>query len=192
MPPLQALRIVLGLTMRDRADRHFVATRYAFDRFGLAAEYQRVWAASDRGRQLALLVPGWLHGCLGLNYAFSSRRVWQKLRFVLFGAALLLPVLAALGLVTMGRKLAGPGGVATSAPAAMPPLQRESLADVREGTLAAYAALVGLVVVGRIGRSVAEKRRKATARITYPQRTALVSRPLLELSLPGTRLTFSA
>ena len=110
MAPTQALRIVLGLTMPLMLIGHVVATRYAFERLGLAADYQRVvtglWAADGQGRQLALLAPGWLHGCLGLNFAFGSRHAWQRLRFGLFGVALLLPVLAGLGFVAMGRDLA--------------------------------------------------------------------------------------
>src|SRR5215472_5100411 len=30
-----------------------------------------LWAADQQGLQLGLLAPGWLHGCLGLNFAFK-------------------------------------------------------------------------------------------------------------------------
>ena len=53
MPPLQALRIVLGLTMPITLIGHFIVTRYAFERFALPAEYSRVvaglWASGASG-----------------------------------------------------------------------------------------------------------------------------------------------
>src|SRR6266853_176466 len=52
-----------------------------------------------------LLPPGWLHGCLGLNFAFKRRPLFRQLRFVLFAVALLLPVFSALGFIAMGREL---------------------------------------------------------------------------------------
>ncbi len=52
------------------------------------------------------MAPGWLHGCLGLHFAFSRRWWYRQFRFVLFSAALLLPVLAALGFIAMGKELA--------------------------------------------------------------------------------------
>lgn len=73
MPPVQALRIALGLWMPVLLIGHFVGTRFAFERYGLHADYARVvwnlWTNDAQGRQLALLAPGWLHGCLGVNYA---------------------------------------------------------------------------------------------------------------------------
>ena len=66
MPPLQALRIVLGVTMPLALIGHFIATRYAFERFELPAEYSRVvsgiWANGTSGLALGLLAPGWIHG----------------------------------------------------------------------------------------------------------------------------------
>ena len=119
MPPLQALRIVLGVTMPLALIGHFIATRYAFERFALPAEYSRVvtglWANGAPGLSLGLLAPGWIHGCLGLRYAFAHRRAWQRWNLVLFAAALLLPVLAAVGFVTMPRQTPRTGSSTTSA-----------------------------------------------------------------------------
>lgn len=182
MPPAQALRIVLGLTMPLVLIGHFVGTRYAFERFGLPADYHRVvgnlWATSGQGRQLALLAPGWLHGCLGLNFAFGSRRTWQQLRFVLFGAALLLPVLAGLGFLMMGRELAErPAAVdASQVPAAATSIESTALVDMREGVLAAYLGLIGLMVAARVVRSFDERRRGSRIRISYPERSVSVPR----------------
>ena len=170
MPPVQALRIVLGLTMPVVLIGHLVGTRYAFEHLGLPADYQRVvaslWATDGQGRQLALLAPGWLHGCLGLNFAFGTRRMWQRLRFVLFGAALLLPVLSALGFLTMGRDLAEYPAVVDAIQVPASAKQGAALDTMREGVLAVYLGLIGLVVVARAVRNLDERRRAAVIRIT--------------------------
>ncbi len=65
-----------------------------------------LWASNSEWRQIGLLAPGWLHGCLGLYYALGHRALWRRMQFILFAIALLLPVLSALGFVTMARDLA--------------------------------------------------------------------------------------
>jgi adenylate cyclase len=179
MPPLQALRIVLGLVMPIALIGHFVGTRYAFEHFGLPAEYARIaagiWAAGGQGLALGLLAPGWLHGCLGLRFAFGSRRAWQRGRTVLFGIALLLPVLAALGFVTMGRELTGPDGAgrALAQPTAT---QGKALGAMRDDALDAYLAVIALVAALRLVRRFDERRRNAVIRIAYPNREVVVPR----------------
>ncbi|MEO6742994.1 MAG: 2Fe-2S iron-sulfur cluster-binding protein [Caldimonas sp.] len=179
MPPLQALRIALGLLMPLALIGHYVGTRYAHDRFGLPAEYARVaaniWAAGGQGLALGLLAPGWLHGCLGLRFAFGSRRGWQRASLPLFGAALLLPVLAALGFVTMGRELTA-ADRATATIARPTEAQGRVLGDMRENALDAYFAAIALVAGLRLVRRLDERRRKAVIRIAYPERRVVVPR----------------
>src|SRR6266496_416464 len=110
MPAPEALRIALGFGIPLLLIGHFTSTRFAFELYGLRSDYARIvwalWTSDGEGRQLALLAPGWLHGCLGLNFALGRRLLYQRMRPLLFGAALLLPVLAALGFLAMGRELA--------------------------------------------------------------------------------------
>src|SRR5438128_2685481 len=107
LPPLEALRIGLGFGIPLLLIAHLTSTRVAFELYGLRADYARIvwalWTSDGEGRQLALLAPGWLHGCFGLNLAFRRHRLYRRLRPVLFAAALLLPVLAALAFLAMGR-----------------------------------------------------------------------------------------
>lgn len=42
---------------------------------GAARIIWNLWSSDNEGRQLALLVPGWVNGCLGLHFAFC-RRAW--------------------------------------------------------------------------------------------------------------------
>jgi len=183
MSATQALRIWVGLCIPLLLIGHITATRLAFELHGLRPEYARVvwnlWASDNEGRQLALLVPGWLHGCLGLHFAFSTRAWYQRARLPLFGAALLLPVLAALGFVAMGRELAMLGAdhawLQEHAPQA-DQSQRIALGRLRDGLLVVYFAAIGLVIAGRQLRAFGERRRKALFTLSYPHRRVQVPR----------------
>jgi adenylate cyclase len=182
MPPADLLRILLGLGIPLLLIGHAVATRLAHELYGHAPEYHRVvwtlWTSNGEGRQLALLVPGWLHGCLGLHFAFSRRRLYQRLRFVLFAAAVLLPVLAGLGFLSMGKELAAsPSFVAAmqAIPAAAP-AEGLTLARLRDGALALYFSAIALVFAAREIRALIERRRNLLVTIEYPQRVVRVPR----------------
>jgi len=176
MPPAQALRIVLGLGMPMLVIGHVVATRIAAELHTLAPTYARIvwtlWMADAEGRQLALLAPGWVHGCMGLQFAFGRRRAWQRWRLPLFGAALLVPVLAGLGFLAMGRELAWR---AAGDPAGVPAVEvldaarQLVLVQLRDTLVTAYLALVAAVFVARELRGRVERHRRALVRITYPQ-----------------------
>jgi adenylate cyclase len=182
MPPMQALRIALGIAMPLVVIGHVAATRLAADIHALAPTYARIvwllWVSDGEGRQLAILAPGWVHGCLGLHFAFGHRALWQRFHRLLFAGALLLPVLAALGFLAMGRELAAlaadPGwqGAAVAADDA----QRIAIARLRDGLLIGYLALIGAVLVAREARAMVEKRRKQLVSIGYPHRTVQVPR----------------
>ena len=177
MAPLNGLRIVLGLLMPLSLIGHFVGTRYAFEHFGLHSEYSRIaanlWSGGAQGLTLGLLAPGWLHGCLGLRFAFGHRRLWGRFHMELFGVALLLPVLAGLGFVAMGRALeeqragverqASPNGA-----------ERRALDDMRNAALETYLALIGLVALARVLRDVNERRRMSVVHIVQCRRESIL------------------
>jgi adenylate cyclase len=182
MPPADLLRILLGLGIPLLLIGHAVATRLAHELYGYAPEYHRVvwmlWTSNGEGRQLALLVPGWLHGCLGLHFAFCRHRLYQRLRFVLFTGALLLPVLAGLGFLSMGKELAAsPSFRATMEviPAAAP-AEGLALARLRDGALALYFSAIALVFAMREIRALVERRRNLLVAIAYPQQVVRVPR----------------
>ncbi|HKX42161.1 MAG TPA: hypothetical protein VJO99_13455, partial [Burkholderiaceae bacterium] len=107
LPPLELIRIVFGLTIPLLLFGHVVGTRVAHDWFGAAAQYRRVVASlvadGSTGWQLALLAPGWLHGCMGLNVALRHRAWFQRARPWLMTLVILLPLAAAAGFWTMTR-----------------------------------------------------------------------------------------
>ena len=135
-----------------------------------------LWQSDSEGRQLALLVPGWLHGCLGVNFAFGRRAWYQRARPLFFAVALLLPVLGALGFLAMGKELAA--DVANRAfldsNSDVDAATRIALARTRDTLLALWFALIGSVFVAREVRAFVERRRNTAIAIAYPQRVARV------------------
>jgi adenylate cyclase len=158
MAPLDMLRIVLGLGIPTLLIGHAVGTRLAWELYQQAPQYARVvwslWASDGRGRQLALLVPGWLHGCLGVHLAFAQRPLYLRAHRWLFAAALMLSVLAGLGFLAMGRDLAADLSNRAHLDAAIA-LRPSSavLIGVREVLLAVYFSAIAAVFAAReIGR----------------------------------------
>jgi adenylate cyclase len=180
MPPLEVLRIALGLGIPILLIGHAVSTRLAWEAYRLSPEYSRVvwalWTSDNEGRQLALLVPGWLHGCLGVNFVFGRRAWYQRARPVLFAVALLLPVLGGLGFLAMGKELSADAAnrAFLDSNAEVDAATRIALLRVRDTLLALWFALIGAIFIAREIRAVIERRRDAVVTITYPQRVARV------------------
>jgi CDGSH-type Zn-finger protein/ferredoxin/uncharacterized Fe-S cluster protein YjdI len=191
MPATEALRIALGFGIPLLLIGHLASTRFTFELYGLRSDYARIvwalWTSDGEGRQLALLAPGWLHGCLGLNFAFGRRPLYRRMRPLLFGAALLLPVLAALGFLAMGRELAILGANRAWLEAHVSLMnadQRIRLEYIRDGLLTIYFGTVGMVLAARGLRSLLERNGKTLITISYPQRAVQVARgwTVLEVS----------
>lgn len=183
IPPLELLRIALGLGIPTLLIAHAVGTRLAFEIYGHPPDYAHVvwtlWHSGRQGRQIALLVPGWLHGCLGLNFAFGTRAWYARLRFPLFAAALLLPVLAVLGFLSMVKEVAtltqDPSWLTVTI-GAVGDAERTALTDWGNGLLAFYLSAIAAVLIARAVRSVLEERRGSLISVSYPDRTVRVPR----------------
>jgi adenylate cyclase len=183
LPPLELIRIALGFSLPILLIGHFAATRLAYDLFGLDSSYVRVvsnlWATGNQGWQLGLMAPGWLHGCLGLHFAFGRRPLFRRLRFVLFAVALLLPVLSALGFVAMGRELAANSAATAEALAYLSSqnaAQRLAITEWKDWLLNGYFATIGAAFVAREVRNLVERRRDRLISVSYPGRTVRVPR----------------
>ena len=183
IPPLDVLRIALGLAIPTLLIGHAAATRLAFEMYGHLPTYTRIvwnlWNSDNEGRQLALLAPGWLHGCLGVYYAFNRRTWFKRAWLPLFGAALLLPVLSALGFFAMGKELATRSAdlawiAANAAP--VDAAHRIALLRIRDGLFALYLGAIGAVFAARALRGWLEARRGSLVAITYPGRRVSVPR----------------
>jgi adenylate cyclase len=183
LPPAELLRIALGFTLPIVLIGHAVGTRLGWEVHGLPSDYTRVistlWASNSEVWQLGVMAPGWLHGCLGLHLAFSRRPLYRRFRYVLFAAALLLPVMSALGFIAMGREIAkNPKAMAATAeyfsPANAP--QRESLSNWRDGILTAYFLIIGGAFGAREIRNLLERRSRRLISVSFPGRTVRVPR----------------
>jgi adenylate cyclase len=183
LPWLEWVRIGAGLSIPTLLIGHAVDTRLAFEVNGRPTDYAHIvwslWNSGREGRQIALLVPGWLHGCLGLKFALSNRKWYPHMRLPLFGAALLLPVLAVLGFFSMLKEVTvlahDPSWIAaTIEPVSK--LQQHPLGGVRNGLLIAYYCAIAAVFIARAIRAVIEKRNGRLVSIAYPTRTVKVPR----------------
>src|SRR4029453_12185381 len=135
-----------------------------------------LFSSGGEGRQLALLAPGWLHGCLGLNFAFRSRPFWRRLRPLLFAIALLLPVFAALGFLAMGRELAALGADPawrTAHVVLLDEQQRTGVEHVREWLLGAYLAVICVAILVRVLKAL--QNRPSSRSLAPPKTKAPVS-----------------
>lgn len=167
MPPVELVRMALGFTMPTILIGHAVSTRLAFAVYGHPVDYAHVvWQLQHSGRQglqIALLVPGWFHGCLGLKLAFRRQAWFRRARIALHGAALVLPALAVLGFLSMTREVtrlaADPGWVAgLVTPIALQ--ETAALNAIRDRSLLIYGAAIATVLAARcirarIGRPIA-------------------------------------
>jgi adenylate cyclase len=188
LPPTELLRIALGFWLPVMLIGHAITTRLEYELIGAASTYTRVvsdlWARNGEWQHMGLLAPGWLHGCLGLNFAFGRRPLWRRYRFVLFAFALLLPVLSALGFVEMGRELARQRylhseGATISAPQASDGTsssRKAMIAPWRAGLVWGYLGVIGLAFASRGLRNLLERRQGKIVAIAYPDRIVRVPR----------------
>jgi len=183
LPPAELIRIALGFTLPILLIGHAASTRIAYEVLELSSDYSRVvsnlWATGSQGWQLGLMAPGWLHGCLGLHFAFCRRPLYRQLRFVLFAVALLLPVLSAVGFVAMGRELAANSAAIEAAREFLNPenaAQRLVIAQWKDGLLNSYFFIIGAAFIAREIRNLLERRRKRLITVSYPSRAVRVPR----------------
>jgi adenylate cyclase len=174
MPALEAWQLGLGLLAPLLLVPHITDARLGVLLYGLDDSYFRVlyqfWLTEPGTalpHQFALLVVVWIHGSIGIHMWLRSRAWYRRARAGLASAALLLPLLAILGIVNAGwdtvlRAAVEPGFVAAHGPAA--PGTPEAAAAAALGLIInwlqiGYVALVAAVFALRALRAVHERRR---------------------------------
>ena len=93
--------------------------------------------AGTQGMQLALLAPGWLHGCLGLWITLRQFHAMQRAKPLLVALVALIPLLAAAGFLQMAAEVSAIG-----------PLPASPVAVIARGTLAAWKDDLTIVYLG--------------------------------------------
>jgi adenylate cyclase len=187
MPALEAVRLALGLCLPLLLALHVPATRLAQEAWGVEPSYARIvrsfWSPSGMAVQLLLLGAAWTHGCMGLHLALRRHAPWRRWQPLLLTGAVLLPVLAALGILSMSREIQ-----AGALPA--PPVPSPEAAQVLRGITAAlregWLAIVALALAGRaLWRMRRARGRGGLVRLHYPDRSIEVPRGLSVLSEPA-------
>jgi len=173
-------RLILGFSILPLLFHHFAAGRYVYSAFDVRRGYdvvltvyfafQPFWG----WRQITVLLIAWTHGCLGMHYWLRVRPGYRRFAPVLLAFAVLLPVLALLGIWQGTREVLTQGR-----------LHADWLqAVVRDGHLrdasvngaswnleielyGAYLILLTLVLAARAARWLAERRRGFIS-IFYP------------------------
>lgn len=183
MGPAEAAQLVLGLAIPLLLIPHLVGTAVASRAFGVEDSYRLVllvlWVdGAGRGlQQVIATVVVWGHGCIGL-YMWLRLKPWcRRIMPVLYGVALVLPVLALLGYVTAGRavaRLAAEEGWRAAFLAAVNAPGADALgvmALTGKSLTGAFAGMVAIALVARVVRRAIQHRR-GVVRISYPnQRT---------------------
>ena len=107
LPLIEYMRLGAGFSLPLLLIGHVVTTRLAFamdignPRY--ASVVQSLMSSGNEGWQLALLAPGWVHGCLGLWLTLESIR---KFRWGFIVLMALVPCLAAAGFLSMRAEVA--------------------------------------------------------------------------------------
>ncbi len=159
LPPQELLRIAFGLSFPLLLVGHAVSARIGYEWYGLLPQYQRVIesliSSGNEGRQIALLAPGWLHGCMGLNVAFRHRAGYKRWRWLFITLAIALPLASAAGILLMSQEIAlllqNPDWQ-YQADKRLTKAEAASLADLRAQLLYGYGGLVLVVLVARTAR----------------------------------------
>ena len=179
MPLWEATQLGLGLTIPPLLVSHIVGTRLTWQIYGVEDAYSRValalWAlAPELGRRQILIVAvAWLHAMIGLHSIVKLRAWYPRLAPWLLAAAILVPVLAALGFVNGGREAAAlardPGVRAEMlwhGRTPLAPSETAVLDRVRTGGLYGYATLLAAVLVARAVRAAVQRRHRGIS-VTY-------------------------
>lgn len=109
LPLAEWIRLWAGLSLPLLLMRHAVTTRLASTLYGFEPNYERVvimlLTTGTQGLQLALLAPGWVHGCLGLWFRLRHYPLARRMKPALLAFAALLPLLSAGGFIRMMRTI---------------------------------------------------------------------------------------
>ncbi|MGR9320588.1 adenylate/guanylate cyclase domain-containing protein (plasmid) [Rhizobium leguminosarum] len=173
MPKGEMAQIVLGLMIPLLLMDHVIGTRIAHEFYGYIDDYETVvgslWIRNPANgvRQVFGVVAVWIHGCIGIHFWLRYRPWYPDFAPLLLALAILVPVLALLGFVEMGRTLADPSyqqamtvsaykeGVNTRY-ASNPEVHRQ-VAMIRAGLYGAFSASLLIVVVARARRKLKER-----------------------------------
>jgi adenylate cyclase len=169
-------QLLLGLSIPLLIVGHLVFVRLPSPLFGRDVDYAGVmyayWVTHPYMHwvQFSLLLVAWVHGCIGLYFWLRLKAFFRSAAPYLLAAAVLVPVLALLGLVQGAREI-----VTLSASAEwradsltqVPASQNDTLETIVAWSTAGYAVTLALIMVARGIRALRE-RRGGFVTLSYP------------------------
>jgi adenylate cyclase len=162
LPITEWVRLWAGLSLPLLLIRHLVGTRVAVSLFHVEPTYSHVVAnliaTGTQGWQMALLAPGWLHGCLGLWIGLRRNQAIYRAKPLLICLVALLPLLSALGFAHMSLQVEAMAGAMAAPGNAVTLAQRAALEVWRHDLLTAYVSLIVATFVAGQVRNLVERR----------------------------------
>lgn len=181
MPKNEMAQIVLGLLIPLLLIDHVIGTRIVHALYSYTDNYETIvrtlWINSpDNGvRQTFALLAVWIHGCIGIHFWLRYRPWYDNSSSLLLAIAILLPVLALLGFVEMGRTLSDPSYIEAESGRyeetinnnySNDPKAREKIATIRAGLYGSFSAALALVIMARARRRLKERANQVA--VHYP------------------------
>lgn len=153
LPATEWLRLWSGFSLPLLLIGHAVNTRLATSFYGFEPSYEKIIAGlisgGTQGWQIALLAPGWVHGCLGLWITVRHRVPLRRARVVLAAILVAVPLLSAVGFIRMSRSIEPYEAILVTHAAEARP-RAASLASWRRALVGTYLLLLaGSFVAGR-------------------------------------------
>lgn len=176
----EVTRLLLGFSILPLLFHHFAAGRYVYSAFDVRRVYDSTLTVYFAfvpfwgWRQVTVLLIAWTHGCLGVHYWLRARPAYHRFFPAMLAFAVLLPVLALLGIWQGTRQVLAQW---QAHPDGLQALVRD--AHLRDGSVNGpswdlevelywtYVILLALVFLGRAARWLME-RRAGMINIAYP------------------------
>jgi adenylate cyclase len=167
---IEPLQLVLGLSIPTLIIAHIVGVRMGQALFGHEKLYPQVlyayWVVWPYKilPLFAVLLIAWVHGCIGLYFWLRMKRFYKRAAPFLLAVAVLVPALAMLGLYQGGRSVVAESESAQwkaenlSRAEVGTPAEQQVLETIADYFLISYIGLIGLVLLARGVRSIAERR----------------------------------
>jgi adenylate cyclase len=154
LPATEWIRLWAGLSLPLLLIRHAVGTRLAASLYDFEPDYEKIVVSlitsGTQGLQLALLAPGWVHGCLGLWLRFRHYPAVRRAKPVLIAVLIILPLLSAAGFAQMTRTVVAANALPLTNDLSLAE-HRGDLDAWRHNFLTVYLSLViGAFLAGRV------------------------------------------
>ncbi|WP_307867030.1 2Fe-2S iron-sulfur cluster-binding protein, partial [Variovorax sp. E3] len=133
-----------------------------------------LWDWQGAAAQLVMMLAAWTHGCLGLHFALRAQPLYRRFSYLLLAVAVVLPLTAAMGFVSMGREFQWNG----VPPVVLPTPEQGKALSTAEGNIKwFYGLALVLLLAARWGRNgFARWSRQPSVTLRYPDRTVQVPR----------------